>query len=383
MNNRISGVAALTILLSGAANGLEDPAKPGACLDIASDYNAFIKEDFTAQSTDAQGSIAVGGNFTVQNYGLASAISLSSDTYSLIAGGVVSFQNGQVYAGSVLTGGVETENTFQSFNLLDPAATVDSGAVSPIDFEAEFFELTEFSQSLTTLPVNGTLDYFSWGGLYLQGDCASETQVFNLDGEQLQSAVVFSLDCVPADATVIFNIDGDDVGMQNMGLHSLAGRAGQILFNFYEAENLTLANIGIEGSILAPNADADTSWGYVNGTVVTKSWTGPMELHNVPFSGCVGIPQNLPTVIGNTNPPTVAVVGELYEYDLQATDGDGDFINYGLLAFPEASGLSISLDGVVSWIPQAGDVGEYEIFVIAQDDFGGRDFIEYLLIVED
>jgi hypothetical protein len=58
-----------------------------------------------------------------------------------------------------------------------------------------------------------------------------------------------------------------------------------VLFNFYEAETLSLANIGVQGSILAPDADIQTSWGVIWGQVVGESWSGPMQVNNVTYAG--------------------------------------------------------------------------------------------------
>jgi RHS repeat-associated protein len=71
----------------------------------------------------------------------------------------------------------------------------------------------------------------------------------------------------------------------------------------------------------------------------------------------------------DTTPRTNIVVGERYLYDADATDPDGDTITYSLLASP--GGMTIdSKTGLVEWHPEIGDVGQYEMKVLALDSLG-------------
>jgi choice-of-anchor A domain-containing protein len=117
--------------------------------------------------------------------------------------------------------------------------------------------------------------------------------VFEVEGSLLSSANTFSFyqdtPLVPTDATLVFNISGTSVGMGNFDMLNFKNLLGEswdnVLFNFYEAETLSLGSIGIYGSILAPMADITTGYGQIDGTVIANSWTGSMELHDVPFDG--------------------------------------------------------------------------------------------------
>jgi len=346
------------------------PTPVEECLDVAQGFNAFVQGDFTAQYTDIQGRLAAGGNVDLQNYGLASTLTLASEEISFVAGGDINFTEGQVYSGSVEAGG--STAGFSQLIGLAPGATVSSNGPISVDFDAQFDGLNAFSESLSTLEANTTIDYLSYG-VSLHGDCESDLQVFNIDGDAFLAANVFMLECIPSDATVVFNIDGESGGARDMELSHLYPQAENIIYNFYEATSLYFTSIGMQGSILAPKADIEVSWGFVNGTVIAKSWAGPMELHHVPFEGCLNItPVNHDPIITNQEPPAMVTIGETYTYDPKTIDPDGDVLRHNTWIEPSAPGLDIDREtGLVTWNPMPGDEGTYHLYVIVQDNNGG------------
>jgi len=82
------------------------------------------------------------------------------------------------------------------------------------------------------------------------------------------------------------------------------------------------------------------------------------------FSGCFLMPSvnQTPTI---TSPPiTTATVDELYTYDVDATDPDGDTLTYSLTTNP--SGMTInSATGVINWTPSV--EGDYDVIVEVSD----------------
>jgi hypothetical protein len=76
----------------------------------------------------------------------------------------------------------------------------------------------------------------------------------------------------------------------------------RILYNFYEATSLTIAGIGVQGSILAPWADTFFDDGHIDGNLIAKSLRGAGEGHNRLFDG------NLP-VQPVPEPATLVLLG--------------------------------------------------------------------------
>jgi hypothetical protein len=82
------------------------------------------------------------------------------------------------------------------------------------------------------------------------------------------------------------------------------------------------------------------------------------------FMGCsTTVPTNqAPTI--NSTPITSTLIGELYTYDVEATDGDGDTLTYSLTSNP--GGMTIdSATGVITWTPTM--FGNYNVGLEVSD----------------
>lgn len=269
-----------------------------AGLGTAGTYNTFIFEDFSSKYSDTWGRMAVGGNASLEGYGVGTKLTPGQYEEVLVVGGNLSYKNGQVYSGNAVVGGTATLD--QNVNIKDGVLIQGQGV--PVDFAAERAYLESLSENLSLQAQTGTVKY-EWGNLHLKGDQTSNFQVFNLDGDQLLSSNWFNFDVtsIPQDATVVFNISGGTAGLKG-GLQNLASINSKVLFNFYEATTLQLSNVGVEGSILAPFAHVENPTGQINGTIIAKSWNGMMEQHDIPFDGELP-PVTTPTPIPTTTPP--------------------------------------------------------------------------------
>ena len=307
----------------------------GTTLAAADDYNALIFGPYTAVASDVQGRLAVQGKLSLNHYALADGLTAASAGVSVIVGGDFDFPSGQIYYGDVIVGGTASVGaTILNGSLTDRAPV-------PVDFVAAKQQMESLALALSQLPANGT-QVFQWGGFQLHGDGVSKLQVFSLDGAQVLSAHTFTVQSIPAGATVVFNISGANTGLTNMSLDSLASHRERVVFNFYEAGQLTLGGIGVEGSILAPNAVIDNPQGVVRGTVIAASWNGMMQLNHHPFAGCFeGVTLgggNSAPVAGNLTVNTLEDTG--VAVDLPASDPDGDLLSYEIVAAPGFGSLT-------------------------------------------
>lgn len=67
-----------------------------------------------------------------------------------------------------------------------------------------------------------------------------------------------------------------------------------------------------------------------------------------------------------STPITTATAGVNYNYDVQASDPDGDVLIFSLTTFP--SGMSIdSAIGIISWTPSTSQLGNHDVNVIVSD----------------
>ncbi len=255
-------------------------------LSVAGNYNTFIFDDFKALSSDTEGRLAVGGDATLANYSVGDKLSPSEDPV-LVVGGDLSFKSGRVYNGDVMVGG-SSENVDASvlYGLEhDNAELIEGDVGAYVNFTEEEAYLTGLSRGISELAATGE-STMKWGGMNLAGDGTSSLQVFDLDGKELLKAHTFNLDMasIPEGAMVLFNVSGGHAGLTNMSLLQLQSISDHVLFNFFEADRLKLAGIGVEGSILAPFAHVGNPMGVINGTIIAKSWDGMMQQNHNPLA---------------------------------------------------------------------------------------------------
>jgi len=107
-----------------------------------------------------------------------------------------------------------------------------------------------------------------------------------------------------------------------------------------------------------------------------RGLTSPAQAFTVVVSAAA---KNSPPSI-TTNPETVAVLGNLYAYDLAATDPDHDPLLWSLDTAPP--GLSIDpVRGTVRWNPTDDQVGSFPVTVRVNDPYGGSATQSYTINV--
>ncbi|WP_242072139.1 choice-of-anchor A family protein [Nostoc sp. FACHB-110] len=267
-------------------------------LGVAQDYNVFVFGDMN-QSSDSEGRVAVGGNATFTNFGIADRLSNSNGTDTrLVVGGDLTYNGGQIFGGNAVVGG--TVKTSVNFNC-SPNCGVNSG--KPINFDAAKQELTYLSESLAGLSSTGTTEY-KWNGIYLQGN-NSDLNIFTIDGSQFSKSSYLNLSDVGTNSTIVFNILGNSVDISNFGLNLNNVNKSNILFNFVDATQVKTTGFSFLGSVLATKANVQFNNGNVEGTLVAASLSGSGEFHNKSFTGnlpSIPKPQPQPTNQPSPNP---------------------------------------------------------------------------------
>jgi len=323
---------------------------------IAGSYNLFVLEDFVSTSSDVQGKLAAGRHVQLDSYSVASTISSAPETPTLVVGGDLTYGQGKIFTGSALVAGsIAGVNQTVIYGLESGAEVLGNASIS-VDFATEFSKLAQLSKQIAAVEPTGTVEY-RWGGIYVTGDCNSSTQVFNLSGSTVLDSNHITLNCVPSSATIVFNIDGTRAGFKNIGLSQFHHQAPKILYNFHQATVVEFTWVGVEGTVLAPLAHLDNPRGQVNGTVIAKSWNGPMELHHFPFQGDIG------ALIGSSNSAPIAQDQSIsieqdvaLSIELVASDEDADLLEYEVLTQPTGGLLTGTAPNLV-YSPTAGFSG--------------------------
>jgi len=84
------------------------------------------------------------------------------------------------------------------------------------------------------------------------------------------------------------------------------------------------------------------------------------------FVSCFSAPTTNQSPTITSTPITTATVDELYTYDVNATDPDGDPLTYSLTTSP--TGMAIdSTTGVINWTPTSGQIGYNDVTVKVSD----------------
>ena len=87
-----------------------------------------------------------------------------------------------------------------------------------------------------------------------------------------------------------------------------------------------------------------------------------------------------------TSPPVIiATQGELYSYDVEATDPDeedADQLTYSLIGLPPV-GMTIDAEGLIEWTPNAYQVGIIDLVVQVEDPSGLLDIQTFTVTVEN
>jgi len=255
------------------------------------DFSLFVLGDAKGL-VDVQGPVAAQGNITAENFNLNWR---QQEPTALVARGNITLGNitrktGGTVWGSVLYGGTTFSDTPEVtyVNGTRPTTAYDDA----IDFVDASNSLLNMSKQVALYdaikpasPSNHTIKFTG---------SDSELNVFSIPSTALSGVTVFQF-AVPTGSAVIINVTGGTVAFWNAGATTGTGaplstlNLQSVLWNFPDATTLTISSTTIPGSILAPKAAANFSYGNIVGTVVAKSVASSAELewnpYQVPSSG--------------------------------------------------------------------------------------------------
>jgi choice-of-anchor A domain-containing protein len=227
-------------------------------LGLASAYSLVSFGDFQSNNNSIGGNVAVAGDLSASGFAL--------NGKSLVVGGDLSYRNGSI-AGNAYVGGTRSTSGMSiNGQWRDGAA--------PVDFTALAQQMGKLSTGLAGLGATGS-SQSQWGGLYLSGT-KSAVEVFQLTASDFTSNGWSNLANLVYGSTIVFNIGGSNVSLSNGMLGGLSGY--NVLLNFYEAQTITFNGVGLDASILAPNATVKGGNGTVSGNVVVGDWQAQLTL---------------------------------------------------------------------------------------------------------
>lgn len=275
----------------------------------ASHFNTFVFGNFECYNSDTEGRLAAGGNISVASYAIGCKITAENDD------SVNCIEMNSVTCASLVTDGIYPNSAVSGQNFKSVDLEVKTGHVvygdeydatrttlvsdcaasqgSPIDFGAASDYLHGTSDCLSAQPKTGSTSYIGTE-LRLEGTMA-DREVFEIKGSKFESVRTFTITNIKEDATLIFNVNGKFLAVGGFGFSAGSTYNPQrAIFNFYEAEVLTLYNVDWRGSVLAPLANIHNPTGQINGQLFAKSWSAPrdgacMQQNDAQFEGCLPV----------------------------------------------------------------------------------------------
>ena len=258
-----------------------------ADLGVANDFSALVFEEINSKLGRADGPIAAGEIKLNGGYSVGYRRPSNPDKPYLISESSIEFKYGRQFVGGMIAGGGASIHRGVRYGMERGAQIITNQDHSALPFS--FDEQEEFYKKLSTelAQLEATGDITSkWGGLYLEGDGTSTTQVFNVDAHEFARAYTVKVKGIPTNATVIFNITGDDdLRVRVKSFARLRKHATKTVFNFPDAQKLNIKGNRWEGVILAPNADVSGLYGVAVMPIIAESFSGSMTLLGNSFDG--------------------------------------------------------------------------------------------------
>lgn len=278
---------------------------------VLTPYDVFVFNDFSLSNTEVNGSLAVGGNASLANFGVGKFLPPGYTGNSLVVGGSLTTNSGTIWQGQTYYG-VSNSNTLTGYPVAYPP---QQG--SPINFVAESARLTAISDAYAAMMANGTTQVIE-GEFNFIG--TSSYNVFNVMMSDLQMGTAGYEFVTPVGATNIVNVFGssassafsssafyfDCTQVQTSsscvkGANDTTARAAALtLFNFNGQIQLAFGG-PVHGSVLAPRAAVEFGVGDFVGTYIVNSAISRGEFYNNhDFEGALPAPEPASLVLFGT-----------------------------------------------------------------------------------
>ncbi|UGQ49092.1 choice-of-anchor A family protein [Massilia endophytica] len=245
--------------------------------------NLFSLGNFSTRGSDVEGAVVVKGNLTASSYSINRKNQDAFGSYSLVVGGNLDYSSASLNNGSYYVGGKAFLNS------VGTDRDTKSVSASPADLAAMAAHAKTVSSTLSKLARTGSTS-IAYGGMTLTGTRRA-VEVFDITGAAFSSVNYFNLNNLQSGATLIFNISGKDaIGFHQNGVGLSAFANYNVLYNFHEATNLNIQNVGVQGSILAPLATVTGGGAQINGNVIVGNWLAGVQVNADHYFKPVNVP---------------------------------------------------------------------------------------------
>lgn len=242
---------------------------------------------------DVEGAVAVNGDFVARNsFGVGDKLVGTSQclpgAFNLIVNGNLDYtKNGQVFCGSALV--PASTDIISSPNFRQTDAKVVTGSISSLanlDFESERSFLLSLSSTLCNTKSTA-VTVRPYNILWASSDSSASSIFFSINLSDLNSANYFKFNLLHSPSEIIINVVGTGkLSLSNFRIEPGSLPESSILFNICDASSVTVENLELPGSLLAPKSQLTLQNAQIVGNVVVQTIYGPGsgEIH---FAPCV------------------------------------------------------------------------------------------------
>jgi choice-of-anchor A domain-containing protein len=216
----------------------------------------------------------------------------------LYVGGSLAWNSGNPYSGNIVAPSGEglgsiVNNSLAYYN----CGLIQNNQLKPVVEEAKT-AFIKASAAIAALPSTASsVKILENGALEVVFPAGSKPSLHVVSLSSSMLSQFSSVQLVNYDASasfLVFNIAGAS-GAEFQGIDFTGLVASRTLFNLYEHKGaLPIANVRVEGSILAPFADVQAGTGVVVGQVIVNSSVGSTQYNQTPLQYnhevCVGFP---------------------------------------------------------------------------------------------
>lgn len=255
------------------------------------DFGLVVLGDVDTKHLRVDGTTFIGGNLNGGNYEFGKEIARGSRDNSAQIGGAIKAQNLTAQAGYIATAGAASYQNLNCNGSGMQRACLTFGNDFTAQKAAIADALYENAGRIADMAANGIVDTRDHNRQSFSYTGSDAVAVFEIDGAALFARNGnWSLNPGAAE-TVIINVSGTDIrnsGGVNFNGFDATGSAN-ILWNFYEAENVYLDSSRFTGAVLAPWASIYFGT-EINGAVAARSLSGGGSVRGSGFAWTPPVP---------------------------------------------------------------------------------------------
>jgi choice-of-anchor A domain-containing protein len=259
------------------------------------DFLVFSLSNINGYNSDYQGLTGAAGSIDLSSFKIVGSADASCS--SVLAGRNFGLVNGQVTQGGLEAGNnVSISHAFVEGSVFyGGTAGIDQATVNDSEQQvtANVQSLATVSQSflaaserIANVPLSSSKPLVS--GAFMTFNGPNEIQAFDVNTSDLSRANILVFQGAPG-ALFVVNVHGEHAALDHQDLQLRNGiSTGQILFNFVDATQLTLAHSGSQAfglamTILAPKAQTVFTSCRITGALYVGNLDGDGQVNPAPF----------------------------------------------------------------------------------------------------